>query len=198
MKILLTFFVLFFSSSVVADDISDFQIEGMSVGDSLLDYYSKDKILNSIVDYDYADDEFYQIYLEEKKFTTYEALQINLKTDDNNFIIYSIAGGLLYDKNIEACKIKKNEIVSQISKLLVTARKVDDGTYTSSGDPSGESKTTSVYFEIGEYDMGVNTIMIYCTDWSERIEKKFNWADNLRVSVDSKEYDYWINNKAYD
>ena len=46
--------------------------------------------------------------------------------------------------------------------------------------------------------MGVDTIMIYCTDWSERIEKKFNWADNLRVSVDSKEYDYWINNKAYD
>ena len=28
-----------------ADDIRDFQIEGMSIGDSLLDYYSKDEIL---------------------------------------------------------------------------------------------------------------------------------------------------------
>ena len=44
MKILLTFYVLFFSSLVFADDISDFQIEGISVGDSLLDYFSKKEI----------------------------------------------------------------------------------------------------------------------------------------------------------
>ena len=44
MKILLTLFVLFFSSLVVADDISDFQIEGISVGDSLLDYADKKDI----------------------------------------------------------------------------------------------------------------------------------------------------------
>ena len=44
MKILLTFFVLFFSSSVVADGISDFQIEGMSIGDNLLDYFSEEEI----------------------------------------------------------------------------------------------------------------------------------------------------------
>ena len=48
MKILLTLFVLFFSSSVVAEDISDFQIEGMSIGDSLLDYLSEEKILKQI------------------------------------------------------------------------------------------------------------------------------------------------------
>ena len=44
MKTLLTLFVLFFSSSVFADDISDSQIEGMSVGDSLLDYFSEKEI----------------------------------------------------------------------------------------------------------------------------------------------------------
>ena len=51
MKILLTLFVLFFSSLVFADDISDFQIEGISIGDSLLDYMSEEKIkteLNSV------------------------------------------------------------------------------------------------------------------------------------------------------
>ena len=48
MKILLTFFVLFFSSSVVADDISDFEIEGISIGDSLLDYMTEDEILEQI------------------------------------------------------------------------------------------------------------------------------------------------------
>ena len=44
MKILITLFVLFFSSSVVAEDISDFQIEGMSIGDSLLKHFNKDLI----------------------------------------------------------------------------------------------------------------------------------------------------------
>ena len=45
MKTPLTIFVLFFSSSLIADDISDFEIEGMSVGDSLLEIVSKDHIL---------------------------------------------------------------------------------------------------------------------------------------------------------
>ena len=50
MKTLLTFFVLLFSSSVIAEDISDFEIEGMSIGDSLLDYFSEDEIINNIYD----------------------------------------------------------------------------------------------------------------------------------------------------
>ena len=33
-----------FQSLTKADDITDFQIEGMSVGDSLLDYYSEKEI----------------------------------------------------------------------------------------------------------------------------------------------------------
>ena len=56
MKTFLTFFFLFFSSTVMADDISDFQIEGMSIGDSLLDYFSEEKInkntINEFFDYD--------------------------------------------------------------------------------------------------------------------------------------------------
>ena len=44
MKTLLTFFILFFSSSVFAEDISDFQIEGISIGDSLLDFFSEAEI----------------------------------------------------------------------------------------------------------------------------------------------------------
>ena len=47
MKILLTLFVLLFSSSVVAEDISDFEMGGMSIGDSLLDFYTKTEITNA-------------------------------------------------------------------------------------------------------------------------------------------------------
>ena len=48
MKTLLTLFVLLFSSSVLAEDISDFQIEGMSIGDSLLKFYSETEIKNQL------------------------------------------------------------------------------------------------------------------------------------------------------
>ena len=52
MKILLTLFVLFFSSLLFAEDISDFEIEGMSIGDSLLDYMSEDEIMDAFSDLD--------------------------------------------------------------------------------------------------------------------------------------------------
>ena len=40
-----------------ADDIKDFQIEGMSLGDSLLDFFSENEIRENVVDvYDYIED----------------------------------------------------------------------------------------------------------------------------------------------
>ena len=46
MKRLLLILILIFSfqSLTKADDIRDFQIEGISIGDSALDYFSKSKI----------------------------------------------------------------------------------------------------------------------------------------------------------
>ena len=46
MKIIVIFFIIIFTlqSWTKADDIKDFQIEGMSIGDSLLDYYTEEEI----------------------------------------------------------------------------------------------------------------------------------------------------------
>ncbi len=49
MKKLSTYlFLILFSLSApsFADDIRDFEIEGMSIGDSLLDYFSEEEITN--------------------------------------------------------------------------------------------------------------------------------------------------------
>ena len=50
MKIFLSVLILIFGlqSWVKADDIRDFEIEGMSVGDSLLDYYNLSEIKKAI------------------------------------------------------------------------------------------------------------------------------------------------------
>ena len=46
MRLFLTLLIIIFNlqSLTKADDISDFEIEGISIGDSLLDYYSKREI----------------------------------------------------------------------------------------------------------------------------------------------------------
>ena len=44
------FLILFsFSAPSFADDISDFEIEGISIGDSLLDYMSEEEIKENVV-----------------------------------------------------------------------------------------------------------------------------------------------------
>ena len=50
MRIFLSIFVLIFilQSWTKADDIKDFEIHGISIGDSLLDYYSADEIYENI------------------------------------------------------------------------------------------------------------------------------------------------------
>ena len=50
MRVFLAVLVLIFSlqSWTNADDVRDFEIEGMSIGDSLLDHFSKDEIDNFV------------------------------------------------------------------------------------------------------------------------------------------------------
>ena len=70
-----------------ADDIRDFQIEGMGIGDSALDFFPEEVIKNNIeLDY-YKNIKNKKFYLSEfykfPIFKTYDALQVVLKTNDN-------------------------------------------------------------------------------------------------------------------
>ena len=62
------FLVLFsFSALSFADDINELEIEGISIGESLLDYLSKDEIINEIEanksTYNYLNNDFGEVYL---------------------------------------------------------------------------------------------------------------------------------------
>ena len=61
MRILLSILVLLFSfqSFAKAEDIKDIEIEGMSIGDSALDFYKE--IINGKKDYGYKDEIFYEV-----------------------------------------------------------------------------------------------------------------------------------------
>ena len=90
MKKTLIIFVLLFSSKVFADDISDFEIEGMSLGDSLLDYFSEEEIIEK-EEYFYKNKKFVGIiFNNHPSFSIYEDVDFAYKPKDKKYIIYNI------------------------------------------------------------------------------------------------------------
>ena len=186
MKILLTLFVLLFSSSVFADDISDFEIEGMSIGDSLLDYFSEEEINENKRNYLNRKAKFYVVSSGTLHLKDFEDLEFYLKTDDNKYLIYLISGAIFYN-NISKCKKKKEEIVNEIEYLFKNSKKVDYGTYAHAYDKSGLSKQTLVAFYINS-----DYVAVECVDWSKEFERKNNWFDNLSLKAVTKEIEDWV------
>lgn len=130
--LLILILTLSFQSWTMADDIKDFQIEGMSLGDNLLDHVSKDVIgseLTSKFAYWYDQNQFVAISLWEIKetFNTYTSVGVVIKPDDyKNYQIFSLYGKLWFEnKEINECYKKQNEIYSNIknsfSNLILDA-----------------------------------------------------------------------------
>ena len=73
-----------------ADDISEFEIEGFSLGVSLLEYFSKEEIENNIDNdsYAYTDQKFVQINIYNGNFGDYEVMQFTTKRNDKKYILH--------------------------------------------------------------------------------------------------------------
>ena len=89
MKIFLIIFILIFNfqSWSKSDDIRDFEIEGMSIGDSLLDFYSTGEIesLDDNFKVFYKDKGFYDLQLDVKKHVTWPILSFSVKVTPKLF-----------------------------------------------------------------------------------------------------------------
>ena len=176
----------------VADDISDLQIEGISIGDSLLDHLSKEEIITEIEinkpEYNYLTDEFGEVYLE-GNFDTYDHLSFKVKPKDKHYIIYSIKGSIAYDDKLEKCFAKQKEIEKEFSSIYknATKRKV---TLEFAWDPTGESVTHNTYFD---FDSG-DYIRVGCAKYKKSLKIENNWEDSLQVIIGTKEILYWFDN----
>ena len=123
-----------------ADDISDFQIEGMSVGESLLDYFAKEQI-DEIKDTPWKDKTtFYQFY-SNKNLSNYEFITAAYLINDNNYKIHELSGRT--KMNYKECKNEIVKITSQIESLFNSASKHDKGEYNHRSDKSRESNSSS-------------------------------------------------------
>ena len=185
-KILITLIIIITCSTITkANDISDFEIEGMSLGDSLLNYFSKSKIKN-FNNYDHMPSdmkfriaEFYQ--KDYKKMNKYDAMQVYYKPEDNNFIIYGLNGALDCFSNTE-CETMYKNVVNDFSKNF------DSGIeekFKLSDDPSGQSHSKMYIIELSNGDISISY-----KNWSEET----SWQDSVTIEIAFYEIDKWIRN----
>jgi hypothetical protein len=108
MKRLLLILILTFSfqSLAKADDIKDFQIEGVSIGDSLLDHFSKDQIVNNNLKANYKNKSIEGLLFQNIDFiVNYDAMQFTYKV--KNMEIINITALTKTGSDINLCKKKK-------------------------------------------------------------------------------------------
>ncbi len=178
-------------TNVKADDIRDFQIEGISIGDSLLDHFSE-KEINSMLKTEYPKSDKYIMlgYNSITKFNSYDGMSFHLKRNDDKFIIHSLKAGIYYRKNFNKCMVKKKSVVSDLKSIFKNIDtkeyefkyKIDDG--------------KSIAF-INDFALDNNDkIRVWCVDWSKTTKKKRNFVDNLAVSISPRYFLNWLNNEA--
>ncbi len=120
MKFFLTVLIIFFSfqSWTKADDIRDFEIEGLSIGDSLLDYLSIEKINKNISkDEIFEGTNFIRTCLNDFGNVYDRVCIIFLKNKKK--IIQSVQGQIIYESfNYKLCKQDMLKIQNELSNLF--------------------------------------------------------------------------------
>ena len=199
MRIFLSVLILIFSlqSWTKADDIREFEIEGMSIGESLLDFVNVQTI-NNARKYNYADDKFYTIDIILNKFETYYAVQVHLKKDDKNYIIYGIGGGIkfgeagiYFPESEKICKKQMNIVEKDLDKIFPNSKK-DTAKSVGQGDYDPKAKRDDTY-----YSLENGHIYLQCTTWGAEVKKREYIFDNLRLTLLGMEFYNWFENKAY-
>ncbi len=185
MKILLTISILFLSLIAFADDISDFKIEGIGVGDSALNYFSENEILSNIKDR-YEDNKYSYVANDNISFSKdYDAIDFHFLTGDNNYLIKNVSAVIYYhNKSILKCYEQMKEIISNVENVIKNKTKIQDEVYNFKGDPTGKSKIKAITYKL---DTG-GYIGVQCYDYAPHID----FDDYLEIFVDSPEFTIWL------
>lgn len=202
-KLLILLFSLLLSSpTVFADDISDFEIEGISIGDSLLDYMTEEEILEEIErtkdNYYYLNEpyKYSEVYLFRDLSTFKGGLSFFLENNPRSkyitdkkepYFILSIRGMENYLEDFKGCLQKKDEIVAELSKIFPDAKK-EGGTFKHPADSSGNSIIDYDYF----YFNSGGKSEVSCVNFDETFRSEINWGEGLDVAIDSQEISEWL------
>ena len=184
-RLSLYLFLIFFTlqTSSWADDIRDFQIEGMSVGDSLLDYFEEEEIKKAQkINTDYSN-KFIAFWapIKLKNKDDYDRVSVVNKKYDSQYTVYGITASKNLTNNFETCLQLKKEVVDELSSMFVNAKKKNKGKVKHPADKTGKSFAYSTIFYIENA-----YVEIACYDFYDNNPNK--WFDEFRVDIVTKEF----------
>ena len=190
MRFIILIFIIIFSflSLSKADDIRDFEIEGLSIGDSALKYFSEKDIKNSKQKNQYPNDAYILYGLTSiMNLKNYELITISTKKNDKNYIITSISAAMRFS-NLNECLTLKKNFNEDISGIFSKVEN-EEVKYKAQRDKSGNSIIygTQYYFPAGDF------LTANCMDWT----KEMKLAKVFQVSIRTKDYGNFLLNEAY-
>ena len=209
MKIFLGILVIGFllSKSAYGDDIKNFQIEKISIGDSALNYFSESQLQDNELDWhNYSYKEYSTSLLPGKGI--YDWFQITYKSYDDNFTIEGLVG-IIEKRNYDnkKCNNELDTAALNISKLFGNIKRGKKQSYKIAYNPSkifyatdslGKSTATSISFNFLDeieiilacYDMdkATNEIKSYITD--------INQFDSFRIDIRSSAFADYLENQG--
>ncbi len=199
MKKILWIFLLFFFLNVKAytDNITDFNIENISIGDSALDYFNEPQIVNSELDwFNYSYKEYSTSLLPGKGI--YDWFKLTYKSNDDYFKILGIAGIIVKNKyDSKECNNQLDTAALEISRIFENTQQGKKQMFNIVYDPSkifqktnsnGKSTATSILFD---FNNG-GEIILSCYDMEKKVNeidspiKDINQFDTFRIDARSK------------
>ena len=179
--------IINFQSWTMADDIADFELEGMSIGKSALDYFDKKEINSKEKLFFPNSKKYYRIALELQNSSSYEFIAFYILNNDKNFIIHALEG--MNYMEFTPCKKKQKEIANELRKIFSG---FEENSYDGIHDLDNESLFYSVDFNFKDGSAS----RIICTDYAKKSEKN-GFNDNLAVYLFESKFNIWANTEAY-
>ena len=190
-KLLLLLFSLFIvnSPAVFAEELSDFEVLGMSIEDNLLDFMpevdifyeiDKRKTLNR---YSHLKEpnKFLEITVPKQENDLYDGAEVFIKnTIPRDNTIQGIRGYRYYIEDFDACIKKRNQIAEILTNFFPDAK---NGSLIT----EDKNKITD-NFSIGNSE---RIIDVNCIDLEEAYRLKNNFKEGLEFVIRNKEFSDW-------
>ena len=187
----LIIWILTFQTQSLGDNIKYFKIEGMSIGDSALDYFSESQLEDNEQGWhNYSYNEYSTSYMPGKGI--YNWFLVSYKNYDNDFIIEGIVGGLeISNYDNKKCINKLDNVALNISELFKNTAQEEKKIYELPSDAertypfAGKSTVTSLSFNFKDE----GEIILECY----KMDKVVNQNDSFITTILSQKDSFRIN-----
>ena len=190
--------------NVIANDLTDFEIEGFSINQNLTDFFDESAIkeeLNSKFAVFYKNDKFADITVGEtaehpmrKDLDIYKEVSITIKPKDKTYKIYSVGGTIVCKTKDECHKIQK-EIVTDLINYFGSDVELNKWEEKYQGDKTRKSIVYGNEFIFSQSNDSIN-VNFYSLD-KDFADIENYYDQYVIVSVSDYEFDQFLREEAY-